>query len=67
MTAKLTPAQAVEERSCALLEATQFAANPFSILRESQESEPKRGDRTDSEDSPCGPLLTPRSADDIGG
>ncbi|KAJ1194974.1 hypothetical protein NDU88_004258 [Pleurodeles waltl] len=62
---KPTQAQAVEERSHALLEAMQFEANIFSTLQESQDSDPEQGDRTDSENSPHGPSLTPRSADDI--
>ncbi|KAJ1150165.1 hypothetical protein NDU88_002962 [Pleurodeles waltl] len=61
MRARPTPAQAVEDWSCALLEATQFVTNPFSALREPQDSDIGRGDCSDSEDSPHGSLLTPRS------
>ncbi|KAJ1166782.1 hypothetical protein NDU88_007178 [Pleurodeles waltl] len=65
MVAKPTPAQAVEERSHLLRKTTQFVANPFSTLRDPVDTDTDRGDRSDSEDSPRGPLLSPRSADDI--
>ncbi|KAJ1187042.1 hypothetical protein NDU88_003821 [Pleurodeles waltl] len=65
MRARPIPTQAVEERFRILLKATQFTTNPFSALREPQDSDIEQGDRSDSEDSPHGPLLTLRSADDI--
>ncbi|KAJ1179851.1 hypothetical protein NDU88_005084 [Pleurodeles waltl] len=60
-----TPEQAVKERSRVLLEAKQFAANPFATLQEYRDSDPEWGDRSDSDNSTHGPSLTPRSADDI--
>ncbi|KAJ1138277.1 hypothetical protein NDU88_004668 [Pleurodeles waltl] len=57
--------QAVKGRSCVLLEATQFVTNPFSALREPQDSDIERGECSDSEDSHHGPLLSPQSAYDI--
>ncbi|KAJ1180779.1 hypothetical protein NDU88_005995 [Pleurodeles waltl] len=62
---KPTKAQSVEERTHLLREATQFVSNPYSALSDLAEAEADHVDSSDAGDSHRGPLLTPRSADDI--
>ncbi|KAJ1079594.1 hypothetical protein NDU88_010712 [Pleurodeles waltl] len=62
---KPTKAQSAEERTHLLRKATQFVSNPYLALNEMADAEADRADSSDTGDSHQGPLLTPRSADDI--
>ncbi|KAJ1193199.1 hypothetical protein NDU88_002504 [Pleurodeles waltl] len=64
---KPTKAQSAEERTRLLCEATQFVSNPYLALNAltNAEAETNQADSSDTGDSHQGPLLTPRSADDI--
>ncbi|KAJ1206730.1 hypothetical protein NDU88_002131 [Pleurodeles waltl] len=64
---KPTKAQSAEERTRLLREATQFVSIPYLALNAltDAEAETNQADSSDTGDSHQGPLLTPRSADDI--
>ncbi|KAJ1198769.1 hypothetical protein NDU88_002608 [Pleurodeles waltl] len=62
---KPTPEQVVEERSWLLQVTTRFVADSPAAMSDQAGTQPEHETRSDSADSHLGPLLTPRSVDDI--